>query len=278
MFGAAGVGGDEGEADFKNLGAGEGDLGLFGFLLDALEGVGLLAQIHSLLAFELVEHPVHDAVVPVVAAQMGVAVGGLDLKNAVADFQNGDVEGAAAEVIDGNFLVFLLVKSVGERGGGWLVDDAQDLQAGDAPGILGRLPLGIVEVGGDGDDGLGDFFAQAHFRVGLQFGQNHGGNFRRGELFGLAVHLHLDGGIAVAGAHDFVRHALDFLLHLLEFAAHEALDGIDGVAGVGDGLAFGGIADHALAGLGESDDGRGGAFAFGIFQDNRFAALHDRHT
>ena len=40
---------------------------------------------------------------------------------------------------------------------GRLVDDALDLEAGDPAGVLGRLALGVVEVGGDGDDRLGDF-------------------------------------------------------------------------------------------------------------------------
>jgi hypothetical protein len=40
--------------------------------------------------------------VEVVAAEEGVAVGGLHLEHAVADFEDGDVERAAAEVVDGD--------------------------------------------------------------------------------------------------------------------------------------------------------------------------------
>ena len=278
VFGAGGVGGDEGEIDFVSLGAGEGDLGLFRLFLDALEGVGLFAEVHAVLAFELVENPVHDPVVPVVAAQMGVAIGGFDLENAVADFQDRDVEGAAAQVINRDFLVFLLVESVGQRGRGRLVNNAQDLQAGDASGVLGGLALGIVEIGGDGDDRLGDLFAQAHFGVGLELGEDHGRNFRRAELLGFAVHLDFHGDVAVGAGDHFVRDALEFLLHFAEFTAHEAFDGIDRVAGVGDGLPLGGVADQAFAGLGEGDHGRCGAFAFRVFQNHRFAAFHDGHA
>ena len=98
------------------------------------------------------------------------------------------------------------------------------------------------------------------------------------KVLGLAVHFHFHRGVAVGGLDDLVRHAFDFLLHLVEFAAHEALDGIDGVARVGDGLALGGVADQPLAALGERDNGWRGAFAFGIFQHERFAAFHDRHA
>ena len=48
--------------------------------------------------------------------------------------------------------------------------------------------------------------------------------------------------------------------------------------GIGHGLAFGGLADQALAVLGERDDRRRGARAFGIFQNDRLAAFHDRHA
>ncbi len=145
-------------------------------------------------------------------------------------------------------------------------------------GVLGGLALRIVEIGGNGDDGLRDFLAQAHFGVGLELGEDHRGNFRRREGLGLAVHFHFHGGVAVGGANDFVGDAFEFLLDLVEFAAHEALDGIDGVARVGDGLALGRLADEPFAALGERDDGRRGALAFGIFQNERFAAFHDGHA
>ncbi len=53
--------------------------------------------------------------VEIVAAQEGVAVGGLHFEHAFAQLQDGDVEGAAAEVIDRDGLVFLLVQPVGKR-------------------------------------------------------------------------------------------------------------------------------------------------------------------
>ena len=49
---------------------------------------------------ELVRQVVDDARVEVLAAQEGVAVGRLHLEDAVADLEDRDVEGAAAEVVD----------------------------------------------------------------------------------------------------------------------------------------------------------------------------------
>src|SRR5205807_4993399 len=51
---------------------------------------------------------VDDDLVEVVAAQVRIAVGGFHFKDAVADVQDRDVEGAAAQVEDRDLLVLLL--------------------------------------------------------------------------------------------------------------------------------------------------------------------------
>src|SRR6266480_4801460 len=89
-------------------------------------------------------------------ALVSVAVGRLDLEDSLADLENRDVEGSTAQVVDGDRLVLLLVETVGQRRRGRLVDDTQHFETGHAAGVLGRLPLAVVEVGGHGDDGLGD--------------------------------------------------------------------------------------------------------------------------
>ena len=95
-----------------------------------------LLEIDAVALLELRDDPLDDALIEVVAAQMRVAVGRLDLDDALADFEDRDVEGAAAEVVDGDRLVLLLVEPVGQRRRGRLVDDAHHLEAGN----LARLP------------------------------------------------------------------------------------------------------------------------------------------
>ena len=97
-----------------------------------------------------------------------------------ATSSTGDVERAAAEVEDDDLLVLLLVQSVGQRGGGRLVDDPGDLQPGDLAGVLGGLALGVVEIGRDGDHGLVHFVAQIGFGRFLELPQGEGRDFRRG--------------------------------------------------------------------------------------------------
>jgi hypothetical protein len=98
------------------------------------------------------ERPVGERGVDVVAAERRVAARGDDLEDAAGHSQQRDVEGAAAEVVDGVQALARVVEAVGDRCRGRLADQAQDVQAGELGGILRGLALGVVEVGRDGDD------------------------------------------------------------------------------------------------------------------------------
>ena len=78
---------------------------------------------------------VHEAVVKVLAAQVGVSSGGLDLEDALLDREQGYIEGSAPQVEDEHVALArgraLLVQAVRDGGGCGLVDDAHHLQAGD---------------------------------------------------------------------------------------------------------------------------------------------------
>ena len=126
---------------------------------------------------ELVGQKLHDPLVEIVAAQVGVAVGGLHLEDAFADLQDGDVEGAAAQVEDRDALVFLLVQAVGQRRAVGSLMMRSTFKPGDPAGVLGGLALGVVEVGRHGDDRLVDLFPQVLLRGLLHLGEDHGGNF-----------------------------------------------------------------------------------------------------
>ena len=87
-------------------------------------------------------------------------------------------------------------------------------------GILGGLALGIVEIGGDGNDRFVDLVAQVSFRGFLEFPQDHRGDFRRRVLS--RVDLDLD--VLFRSAGDLVRNELLFGGHFIVSAAHEPLD------------------------------------------------------
>ena len=202
---------------------------------------------------------------------MGVAVGRLHLEDALAELEDGDVEGAAAQVVHGDDLVLLLVETVCERGRGGLVDDTEHLEAGDLARVLGRLALTVVEIGGDGDHRLGHLFAQVGLRGLLELAQDHRRDLGRRIL--LAPDL--DADIPVGSLHHLVGDELHFLLHFLVAPPHEALDREDGVFGVGDGLTLGDLAHQHLAFLRKRDHRRREAAAFLIGDDERASSFHD---
>jgi NAD-specific glutamate dehydrogenase len=268
------VGGDERQVDLGLLRGGELDLGLLGGLVEALQGHAVLRQVDALVALELRREPVDDGLVEVVAAEVVVARGGLDLEDAVADLEDRHVERAAAEVEHQDRLVALLVEPVGERRRGRLVDDALDVQAGDPPGVLGRLALIVVEVRGDGDHRGVDGLAEVRLGVRLELLQDHRGDLRRRVLLAAALHAR----VAAGAGDDLVGNDRLLLAHLGLLAAHEALDGEDRVLGIGDGLALGDRAHEPLAALGERDDRRRGATTLRVLDHGGLAALEDGHA
>ena len=85
-------------------------------------------------------------IVDVVAAEMSVAVGRDDLEDAFVQLEDRNVEGAAAQIVNRNGRGLLLVQTIGQRRGCGLIHQAQHIEAGDAAGILRRLPLCVVEI------------------------------------------------------------------------------------------------------------------------------------
>ena len=197
------VGRDERQVDLGLRGRAQLDLRLLSRFLEPLQRQLVAAQVDALLLAELVSQIVDDAAVEILAAEMGVAVGGLDLEHAVADLQHGDIEGAAAEVIDGDNAALLLFEAVGKRGRRRLIDDAQHFEAGDAPGVLGRLALGIVEIGRHGNDRVGHRLAEKRLGRLLHLLEDEGADLAR--RIGLVARLHP--GVAIVGLDQRERAA-----------------------------------------------------------------------
>ena len=273
MLRPARVGGDVGQVDF-GLGRGRKlDLRLLGRLFQALKRELVLGQVDALLLLELARQIFDQPHVEVFAAEEGVAVRRLHLEHAVADLEDGHVEGAAAEVVDRDGAGFLLVEAVGERRRSRLVDDAQHLEAGDLAGVLGGLPLGVVEVSGNRDDGLRDRTAKMGLRRLLHFLQDEGGNLRRRILLAVDV----DPRVAVGTANDLVgdeRHVL-FADRIVELPPDQPLDREDRALGIGHRLPLGGLTHETFAVVGERDNGRRRARALRILNHLGRRALHD---
>ena len=244
MLGAVLVGGDKGQVDLGLHGGGKVFLGLFSGFFQALQGHAVLGKVDAVFALEFFNKEVDDALVKVFATEEGVAVGGAHFNHVVAHFENGNIKRAAAKVEHGDLFVGFFVRTVGQRSRSGFVDDALDVKTGNAARVLGGLALGVVKVGGHGDDRFGNGFAKVGFCVGLQLGQNHGRNF--GRAVGAAVHFHAS--VFIGSLNDGVGRMLFPAANFGAFklAAHEALDGEHGALGVGNCLAFGNVANQTF--------------------------------
>ncbi|EMA04454.1 NAD-specific glutamate dehydrogenase [Haloferax mediterranei ATCC 33500] len=242
---------DEGEVDGRLLARGEFDLGFFGRVLQALEGLSVLAEVDAVVVLELRGEPVDDCFVPVVTAEFVVPVRRDNFVDAAAEVEDGNVESTATKVVDENRLVRLVVETVGHRRCGRFVDDTLDFETCDFAGVFRRLTLFVVEVRRDGDDRLFDLVAEVVFGVALDFLENHRRNLLRRVLLALDI--------------DSVP-----------VVAHVALDGADGVLRVLDSLVLRRLAHQTLTIVGERDDGRSRSVAFCVHNNLRVAALHYR--
>ena len=273
VLGACGVRRDEGQVDVGVLRGRKRDLGVLGGLLQSLERHLVLRQVDSRLVPEALDHPVDQHLVDVVATQMGVAVGRLDLEDAIAQLEDRDVERTATKIVDGDRLILggVLSESVCQSRGGGFVDDSLDLETRDPAGVLRGLSLRIVEVCRDGDDGFGDGLPEIVLRGLLHLHQDLGGDLLRAEELAADVHLDL---IACSGD-DLVGDQLGLLRHLMVLASHEPLDGEHGVLRIRYHLVLRRAADDTLALALVADDGRRRPVPLCICDDLGLIAFHD---
>jgi hypothetical protein len=125
---------------------------------------------------------VDESVVKVLSSEVGVSGGGLDLEDTLLDSEKRNIESSSSQVEDEDISLSLdlLVKTVSDGGSGRLVDDSEDVKTGNDTSILGGLSLRVVEVGGDGDDGVGDGGSEVSLGGLLHLDKDHGGDLLRG--------------------------------------------------------------------------------------------------
>ena len=236
-----------------------------------MHGSGVALDVDAGFFFEFVDEEIDYGVVKIFTPEVGIAVGGHDFKNAVAELEDGDVKSTTTEVENDDFFVLFGLEAVGQGSGGRLVDDALNLEAGDFASIFGGLALRIIEIGWYSNDGFGDWLAEESLGVGFDFAEDHGGDF----LWSVFFAIHFD-SYAVALFDDFVR--ADFFVvgdfFVGKFAADEALDAINGILRIGDALALGDFADQSLAFFGDGDYGWGSAVALSVGNYLWFAGYH----
>lgn len=94
---------------------------------------------------------------------MCVTGSSLDSEDTTLDVKKRHIESTTTKIVNED--VPLLVRlsgteTVSDSGGGRLVDDTENVQASNGTGVLGGLTLVVVEVGGNGNDGLLDLLSE----------------------------------------------------------------------------------------------------------------------
>ena len=261
------------------MGGRESSLGLLALGAETTESAVVALDIDStgfLLEFGHAE--LDESVVEIFATEMGVPVGGLDLEDTILNGEEGNIESTTTEIEDEDvtFAGVLLVETVRNSGGGGLVDDSLDRHAGDGAGVLGGLTLGVVEVGGDGDDSVGALVSEVSLGDFLHLGEDHGGDLLGLEFLHLTLVLDDDHGLLVEAGLDLEGPELDIILDSLvrKLASDESLGIEDSVGGVSGDLRFGGISNETLI-LSEGHVGGGGVKSLIVGDDLNFLVSPD---
>ena len=269
------AGGDEGQGDRRALHAAELDLGLLGSLGEPLQGLAVAAQVEAVLLLEGIGEPVHDPPIPVVAAQLGIAAGGLHVKHTLGNAQDRHVEGAAAQVEHQHPLGRAAVEAIGQGRSRGLVEDALHADACQPARVAGGLALSVIEVGGHRHHGGLHGLTEVGGGVVAELAQDAGHQLLR-RIFPLGGRAHHPHIALVVGAHG-VGHAEAAVVELPPLAAHEALEVREGVAGIEHQLAARQLAHQQLLVAAEAHNRWGGAPALGTGDHLGTSPLEHRH-
>jgi hypothetical protein len=117
----------------------------------------------SRLLVEVLLEVLKKSSIEVTSTKVSITGSSLDGEDTTLDVQKGDIESTTTEIVDEDVPLLLGLsgaETVGDSGGGGLVDDTENVETGNGTSILSGLTLVVVEVGGDGDDGLLDLHAE----------------------------------------------------------------------------------------------------------------------
>ena len=171
---------------------------------------------------------------------------------AVADFQDGYVEGTAAQVIYHDLLLGFLIYTISQCSSSRLIDNTLYIQTGNLACVLGCLTLCVSKVSRYGNNCVSYRRTDICFCISLQLLQDHCRYFLRRILLAFNVNT-------------VVR-------------THMTLDGNNGAACVGNCLVLCSLTNNTLALLVKCYNRRGGSCAFAVRDNDSFAAFHDCYT
>jgi hypothetical protein len=153
----------------------ENSLGSFALGSESSHGSGVLSDVDSFLFHEVGGAEFDEFVVEIFSSEMVVSGGGFDLEDSVVDGEEGYIKSTTTQIEneDVSLSLSFFVQTVSNSGGGWLVDDSQDVDSGNSSGVFSGLFLLVVEISWHGDDGVFDFLSDVGFGDFLHFDEHH---------------------------------------------------------------------------------------------------------
>lgn len=236
-------------------------LGLLGGGNGTGHGAAVGADVDAVLGLELGGEVVDEGLVKVAATKVAIPGGCLDGELALLELDNGAGVVAVANVDEADALGLLLGAgevelgdAPAEGGGGVVVDEAEELEAGQLGGVEEGAALGVGEPGGHAHAEVGDGELELGGGGLLNLAEVHADELGGCEPFLLAKVVDLGADLAVdvdEGGGDELLLGGD--IGVVERAAGKALEAVDGVLEVGDFLCLGRLANVAALGA-ESDE------------------------
>ena len=219
--------------------------------------------------------PLQDSIeqraIHVIAPEARVAIRGQHFEDPVIEFQQRNIKGSPAQVVDRDARFrFHLVKPISQSGRRGLVHDSFHGESSELAGSLGRVALRVVKIGRHRDDGAMNSPADTSLRVCFELFQDNGGNLFRRKFAGSDLDTKRLAGLACQA----IRHRAILRRHFFAAQSDEPFDRIDGRVRPKHTHARSGGAHDRLARLGEMNDRRRQARPFRPRDQDREARVH----
>ena len=152
---------------------------LFCRFTDTLHSRHIFSHIDLMFEFDITTEILCNAFIKIVAAQMIITACRQNFNHTITDFNDGNVESTAAQVIYHDLLLISMIQTISKGCTCRFVDDTQYIQTCNSTSVFCCLSLRVIEIRRYSDNCICDGFAQIVFCILTQFAQDHRTDFRR---------------------------------------------------------------------------------------------------
>lgn len=100
---------------------------------------------------------------------------------------------------------FFFIKTISNSGSGGFINNSKNIKSSNNTSIFSGLSLRIIEISGDGNNSVTNFFSEIRFSGFSHFNENHGRDFFRVELFDFSLVFNLEHRFVISTGLNFER-------------------------------------------------------------------------